>query len=101
MAVRRMSMDGPADKCSCIIRTSTIRGGRITQGARMAVRRMSRDGPADKCSSATAPALPTKLHPCNDALSALPPSVVVVYRKEPWMAVRRRSQDGGVNMPAT
>ena len=28
------SMDGPANKCSCIIRTSTIRGGRITQGAK-------------------------------------------------------------------
>ena len=27
------------------------------------------------------------LHPCNDAISALPPSMVVVYRKEPWMAV--------------
>ncbi len=26
---------------------------------------------------------PTKLHPCNDAISALPPSVVVVCRKEP------------------
>ena len=34
MAVRRTSMDGPANKCSCIIRTSTIRGGRITQGAK-------------------------------------------------------------------
>ena len=27
------------------------------------------------------------LHPCNDAISALPPSMVGVYRKEPWMAV--------------
>jgi hypothetical protein len=26
---------------------------------------------------------PDKLHPCNDAISALPPSVVVVLRKEP------------------
>ena len=29
-----MSMDGLADICSCNICTSTIRGGRITQGAR-------------------------------------------------------------------
>ena len=28
-----------------------------------------------------------KLHPCNDAISALPPSLVVVCSKEPWMAV--------------
>jgi hypothetical protein len=31
----------------------------------------------DFCSSAIAPALPNKLHPCNDAKSTLPPSVVV------------------------
>ena len=28
-----------------------------------------------------------KLHPCNDAISALPPSVVVVWHKEPGMTV--------------
>ncbi len=33
-----MSMDGQADICSCYICTSTIRGGRIPQGARKAVR---------------------------------------------------------------
>ena len=30
-----------------------------------------------------------KLHPCNDAIYALPPSMVVVYRKEPAKALWR------------
>ncbi len=48
---------------------------------------MSMDGRTDICSSAIAPRqqllrCPNKLHPCNDAISALPPLVVVVFRKD-------------------
>ena len=58
-----MPMDGRADICSCNICTSTIRGGRISQGAKDGGA-MNAHGWADRylllgnCSSATAPALP-------------------------------------------
>ena len=65
---------------------------------------MSRDGRTEICSSATARLgllsrsttyihvsvlrCPNKLHPCNDAISALPPFMVGVCRKESGKAVR-------------
>ena len=53
------------------------------------------------------PGKAVRIHPCNDAIPALPPSMVVVCHKEPWMAVRRmhrmygisqRTTDGGVRL---
>jgi hypothetical protein len=48
----------------------------------------AKDGRTDICSSITAPALSYYRTSCTYAISALPPSVAVVLRKEPGMAVR-------------
>ena len=48
-------------------------------------RYMLMDERTEICSSAIAPALPNKLHGCNDAISALPRSKVAVSSKEPGM----------------
>jgi len=81
-----MSRDGRTEICSCNFCTSTIHGGRMSQGAReggAAMRGMDGQKFAPwqlllRCSN--------KLHPCNDAISALPPSMVGVCCKEPGKA---------------